>query len=262
MTNLVKQSREKLTSPQVALLISEREDSFSKVALKYYMNNYPKISKGRSLFHCPILSYAFPLTPAYPIILQPDESFNRNISLQENTHFPNLLLISYSKYKPSNEQEMQRIHPVYRILSLNIHKKSMHQTYVKCICNFGDGEENLPLHLECRSAWWTWHRYQRCGHQHTFQRHWTWSRTAQMDMAWRSNRMSQSPNTQFPWQLKQEAVFQSVLLLWRLMHFHKQDWTDLLQWVLVHKQSIELRQYIWYHISMDGTDGKGPASVH
>lgn len=88
MTNLVKQSREKLTSPQVALLISEREDSFSKVALKYYMNNYPKIAKGKSLFHCSVSSYAFPLTSAYPIVLQPDESFNRNISFQEKFTFP------------------------------------------------------------------------------------------------------------------------------------------------------------------------------
>lgn len=39
MTNLVKQSREKLTSPQVALLTSKREASSCKVALIYSMNN-------------------------------------------------------------------------------------------------------------------------------------------------------------------------------------------------------------------------------
>lgn len=61
MTNLVKQSREKLTSPQVALLISKREGSFCKVALIYHMNNYPKNlhrEKPVSL----LLSCAFALT--------------------------------------------------------------------------------------------------------------------------------------------------------------------------------------------------------
>lgn len=68
MTNLVKQSREKLTSPQVALLSFKREASFCEVALIYSMNNYPKFSIGKRpaslLLSHPVLFHLLP--PAYP----------------------------------------------------------------------------------------------------------------------------------------------------------------------------------------------------
>lgn len=77
-------------------------------------------------------------------------------------------------------------------------------------------KRDLPLRLECRSAWWTWHHCQRCGHQHTSQHHWTWSRTAQRDMAWRSK---EHLNPKIP-NSYSTAVNRYPSLHWK-QHFHQ-----------------------------------------